>query len=371
MRQAAMRVVVGAAAGLGAAAPAWACGAMVGPDGTVIAADAQRAAFDLRTAGEVTVHYEVRVQGDASRFGWLLPVVGQVVEVTDGAPSFFDALEQRTAPRFDLLANNSPAPQGCACGPGSKALSGDGNAFGGDTGLTVIEQGYAGPFAYAVLEATAQGALEAWLVENGFSAGVAADAFAAYTADPRGVQWVAVRLAPSGAMSSDLVLPPLTVRYGPAADGQLAVEYPARLAGTSTLPAVHTTLYVLGAGVGTVGAPWSSPAVTDSTQVLEGRSSTDSPDAVWERHLTEVGAGGLQVFQTWSGQYEDGTAWLTRFDAIHAPGTLTADLPLADDGGQRWVDTLITIPAPDTGGAGLLLLPLGLGAVAWGRRRRR
>jgi len=362
-----------AAVGLGGlvtGAPAWACGAMVGPDGTVIAADAQRAAFDLRVAGTVTAHYEVRVQGDATRFGWLLPVFGEVQEVTDGEPGFFDALEQRTAPRYDLLANNSPEPQGCACGPGSKALSGDAANFGGDTGLTVVEQGYAGPFAYAVLEATEAGALEAWLTDNGFVAGVAADTFAAYSADPRGVMWVAVRLAPAGAMSSDLVLPPLTIRWGAADDGTVAAVYPAVLAGTSTLPVLHTTLYVLGAGAGTVGAPWSVVPAPENTQVIAGSSSDDAPAAVWEQHLTEVGAGGLQLFPTWSGQYE-ASGWLTRFDAIHAPAALTADISLAADGGQRWLETLITIPAPDTGAAGLLGLPLGLGALAWSRRRRR
>src|SRR5205823_4521826 len=126
-----------------------------------------------------TAYIQIKYQGSANQFGWLVPVPS-VPTLELGTDEVFDQLSSTTQPTYRLTTTRN------YCGGGSSssssALGGCGAdsvntpSFGGasDAGTIsdmgsageVVTQSSIGPFDYAVLHADSQSEMLAWLQAN-------------------------------------------------------------------------------------------------------------------------------------------------------------------------------------------------------------
>jgi hypothetical protein len=381
--------------------PALPCAAFVTPDidGQVAASGAQEALLVANADGTVSVTYRVTYAGNAADFAWIIPVPGPVVSVSEGTDVVFEALAASSSPVWDKLsAADGPEAEatGCGCGADmSKSTdlsAGDAEEqprdFDGSNGIDVTDQGYAGDFAYTVLDADDAGGLLAWLEANGYAPGVSAPAIQAYVDDPSVTyRWVAVQLRPEvvGTGGADVVLPPLTIQWG-ADDGAAApvVAYPSRMASTSMLDEVRTTLYVSGMGTPELGADWSVGGSGNEwgDYALYASDPSESAADTFTAELRRVGGSARGYWYTWGdfpAGYDGAVAptdaeqavldgFVARFDGIHAPAAHTSDVVFSA-GPERFVQTVIAVPANPSGtGSAAWVLPVGV--LGWMARRR-
>ncbi|MFF4171824.1 DUF2330 domain-containing protein [Streptomyces sp. NPDC001744] len=174
-------------------APAYACGcgAMIPDASRRIGVDREESAvrWDGRTE---TVVMRFRVNGDAERAAWVMPVPSRA-GVTLGDPALFGELARLTAPerrdRFHFWPREDDWPFGGGRGDGVGA----GAPPGGGVGVVGRER--LGPFDVARLTATDPDALGDWLRTNGFAL---PDRLTAELRPyvERKWEYVAVRLAP-------------------------------------------------------------------------------------------------------------------------------------------------------------------------------
>jgi len=356
-------------------APAWACGGFVTLDHAeaLAASDAQQAIFEVG-ADQVVVEYRAHYDGNAADFGWIIPVPGPVSDVAEGDAGRFDALAELTAPQVNywVAPEDDDGSGGCGCLPGRALKGGDNfdSAAGGDRlGVHVVGSGYAGDFQYTILDASDATALTTWLDAHGYDTTYADAPIAAYVADPVGFQWVAVQLTPDTPTTPEggVNLAPLRITYGASGDGVLRPLFPARMGSTIQLPQVRNEMYVLGDTPFTVGNGW----VANEDFHLYVEEGGD-PELAYEGLLLSVGGSQQGAVTVWRDVYDQSgptPVWLTRFDAVVAPGTYTTDMSFvaAPDADARGFFI-------EVGGYGYTLLaPVGLlgglGA-AWAARRR-
>ncbi len=381
--------------------PAYPCAGFVTPDidGQVASSDAQEALLVANEDATVSVTYRVTYKGNAADFAWIIPVPGPVVSVEEGTDVVFDALAASSAPVWDKLTaadgEDDDAP-GCGCAGASKSADvslggepGDARDISDSDGIDVTDQGYAGDFAYTVLDADDAGGLVAWLEANGYAPGVAAPAIAAYVDDPDVTyRWVAVQLRPEavGTGDTDVVLPPLTVRWGADDGAAPVVAYPSRMASTSMLAEVRTTLYLSGMGTPELGNDWSVGGRGNewSEYALYAPSPDTTAADTFAAELRRIGGASRGYWYTWGG-YAGGDngnvapsaaeqaildGFVARFDGIHVPAVHTTDLTFTA-GPESYVQTVIAIPADpvESDASAAWLLPVGLAGAAIRRRR--
>ncbi len=361
---------------------ALACGGFVPTAGALAASDAQQALFDLG-ADAITVTYRARYAGDAADFAWVLAVPGRITTVAEGDNGRLESITTASAPQVEIDPAIDAGGPGCGCAQSNDLAGrskGDGD-FGADTGVTVTGSGFAGDFTYTTLAASDADSLAAWLTDNGYDIAAIEPAIADYVADPLGYEWVAVQLRPEVAATPDtgVQLDALAITYGAAADGELHALFPAKLGRSSTVEEVRTEIMVLGAGTATLGGGWTAeenPAETDDRPFdLVGPDYVE-PTGVYTNYLRTLGGDTRTMWLAYAGGYSDGGAarWLTRFDAIVAPGTNVVDPVLTDSGVESTAATVIYVmdetafqASYDTGA---WLVPLGLLAGVGLRRRR-
>jgi hypothetical protein len=324
-------------------AAAWACAALVhGPLDTAESPGSE-VLFERTADGHARVTYNTQVSGDASDFGWIVPLSGDFVAIEEGDPAVFDALREPTAPTvlYDTGASGT-----CACG---RAGKGGGDGMDTGWGVTVVAEGFSGIYEYVILDAEDPTDLEGWLSTHGWTLGDAALDLAAYVVP--GAQTAAVRVTPAFPGAAPLAsLPTLTF------ETTGALTYPLRMARRATEPEQRLTVWVRGDGRAALSG-WE----TDARTTLRGDDATEA----WEDHLrTTAEAGAWQL--TWAGPL-DGT-WVTRFDAIVPREGATHDPTFDGDTADArthhvWIDLR------PTGSASWLLLPAL--ALGWIRRTRR
>lgn len=142
-----------------------ACGCVAPPDpATPVVQAGERIVF-AQSEGKVTAFIQLQYQGEASEFGWLLPLPS-IPEFRLGTEAMFAALEANTAPQF--LTNNT----GGFCGGGGVGCSEDvslsapvPDAVPMEPSVAVV-QASAGPYDYAVLDASDRSAMLEWLSDN-------------------------------------------------------------------------------------------------------------------------------------------------------------------------------------------------------------
>ena len=181
--------IASALAVIAPAASAWACGGCFSPPGrTQILQDAERILFYREPATNTTkVWIEIKYNGPAKEFGWVLPLPKQPVKggVGVGTSYVFDRLDQAAAPRFvtkrgSTMENcHETFEDGGGCGgvgfasedraTGGAALnSAPGEAGQGGSAVKVLEQAQAGPYDYKILASSDSAALLQWLNDNKF-----------------------------------------------------------------------------------------------------------------------------------------------------------------------------------------------------------
>ncbi len=358
--------------------PALACGGFVPTEGALAASSAQRALFDLG-ADAVTVTYDARYAGNAADFAWVIAVPGPITDVAEGDAELLADVERASAPQVEV----DPAvyEEGCSCAPQTKGDAGGGFS-NDDAGVVVTGSGFAGNLAYTTLAASDADSLAVWLDEHGYDTSYIGSAIEQYVSDPLDYEFVAVQLRPDTPETPEggVLLDPLRITYGAAADGALHLVFPAMLGRSSTVETVRTEMYVLATGTATLGGGWEAPANPPETEedpwdlVLPDYAS---PDGAYYSHLLSLGGEERQMWMAYAGAYatDAGERWLTRYDAIVYPATNTVDPVFTDSGERTEASTLIYVMEEaafersyDTGTA--WLLPLGLLAGVGLRRRR-
>lgn len=373
---------------------AWACGGLVPAtisSGSLTAAsDAQQALFRVGET-ELSVEYRVKYQGDADDFAWVIAVPGAVVAVEEGSEESFLAVMDASAPTVKTVTYDADEGDDgggiFGCRGGLKGDAGgrnveDSGGLGGGIGVTVEGSGYAGAFEYTILSASDADGLATWLTDRGYDISLAADAIAAYVADPIGFQWVAVRLQPDLAETPEggVLLSPLRVRYGAADDGALHLSFPARMGASAMVPETRLELYVLGAGLAEPGNGWTTPENVEEggdtgwwgTPDISG-GLNDDPAVLYDAKLREVGGASRGLWTTYADAYTDPVTGqegvLTRLDTLIDPATQTSDIQLtvSEDTSPR--TTVIQLTGTASASAAPLALMGLFGLLAAGLRR--
>ena len=326
------------------------CAGLVHEEGQ--AAESSGAAVLLVDDGDaVEVHYEVVYAGDAETFGWLIPVPGEVLSVSDGDPNTFVQLSQSTAPSVTRVLSTESGKRGC--GPAAKGDAAGANESvepGGD--LQVVAEGFTGTFAYTVLDAADPSALDGWFADQGWSPGVLSDDLAYYT--DRGDAFVALTLSNEEGAEAPQQLPPLVLRY--RSD---MLSFPSVMA-RHAAEDQRVTLYVQGAGRAEVASGW----VMEDGDDIDGPGDADAAE-VLDDHLYRLGTQGAWM-RTWSGPLDG--AFVTRFDLYAPPEQHVEDAVFGFDGTDHRTSTVIWLEGGGAASAGWLALTL-LGGLGWRRLR--
>lgn len=183
---------------------------------------AERIIFAQHPDGQITTVVQIMYEGPTDRFGWILPVPG-VPEVGLSSDAAFTSLQNATNPTYQMnttVEGECKEPSGRLFGNGGvgfeSASDGATNnaSVNNDTGVSVLDEGSAGPYDYVVIQVDAevennvQLALD-WLEENNYeTTNVGPDLIKPYLDD--GKNLLAVRLqksADSGAVR------PLKLKY--------------------------------------------------------------------------------------------------------------------------------------------------------------
>jgi len=339
-------------------AAAWACAGLVHEEGE--AAEATGVAVVLAAGDDTTeVTYEVRYEGDAEAFGWLIPIPGAFVDLADGDANALAQLSSRSAPSVTVVSP-APASGGRGCGPlpksgGVDEMTAD-EAVAGNA-VDVVAEGFTGTYAYTVLDADDPEALAGWFAGEGWSPGVLEDDLAFYT--ERGDAFVALTLMDDEAGEGPEQLPPLSITY----EGN-ELSYPSVMA-RHAADDQRTTVYVLGDSRAEVVQGWS---MVDEP-VVEGPEGAQAAE-VLDDFLAELGQQGTWL-RTWSGSSADERGpVLTRFDLYAPPEQHVADVVFGFDGSEQTQSTTIWLEGSASQAAAWLMPWVLLGGLGLAGRRR-
>src|SRR5690606_5179910 len=126
--------------------------------------------------GKVTAHIQIRYNGPAEEFGWLLPLPSQPT-MKVGTDELFLQLIQQTQPLYRLQAEyvgncpfdpNRGGGFGSSSGGESAPDADNGGGAGGEGYNPLVVRDTVGPYDYAVLRADQKQPMLDWLDENGF-----------------------------------------------------------------------------------------------------------------------------------------------------------------------------------------------------------
>ena len=146
-----------------------ACGCFAPPDPSVPIVQAGERILFSHADGEVTAHIQIQYEGEASEFGWLLPLPS-VPEFGLGVEELFTRLINTTQPRYRLVFQADDTCGGIFRSPGAptNALGGESSDDSSDPNSIVEIQGSIGPFDFVVLDAANRQPMFDWLVTNGY-----------------------------------------------------------------------------------------------------------------------------------------------------------------------------------------------------------
>ncbi|MEQ8272056.1 MAG: DUF2330 domain-containing protein [Deltaproteobacteria bacterium] len=148
-----------------------ACGCFAPPDPSVPVVQAGERIVFAHEDGMVTAHIQIQYQGDASEFGWLLPLPAVPEEgLKLGVEELFSQIINTTQPKYrvDRITPDSCEFQfgGRLAGSFNDSAQSPPNAEGGEK--LVVLQDSIGPYDYVVLDASTKDEMFDWLVENGY-----------------------------------------------------------------------------------------------------------------------------------------------------------------------------------------------------------
>ncbi len=206
----------------------------------------------------VTMHIEVRYEGEPTEFAWLLPLPehpqgadGQPLPldeaVTISSPRLFDALDAATVPQFTVNGSveDNDECDGFSCGASEVSASARGGFapnLGGespDPDVKVVDAARVGPYDAQLIEAQSSQALYDWLNANGYYQDPAAKQLLGHYLG-LGYVFLGIRLQ-SGKDTGDLR--PIALTFN-----EQAPCVPLRLTGIAATPDMPITVFVAGPG---------------------------------------------------------------------------------------------------------------------------
>lgn len=250
--------VIVAAALLGSAHDAAACGACIGPPTENTQVSGHRMILSI-SKQQTTLYDQLAYVGSPSSFAWVLPIRGQV-EVGLSSDLLFELLEQDTDVRLVAPNLNCPPPPSCP-GDDRAAAGGVSDAAAAQDGgaVTVISHETVGPYETVQLASTDPHALNAWLDDHGYAVPPDLDpVIAAYLSE--GFDFLALKLVPGQGVSA---MRPVRVTTPGAAP-----SLPLRMVAGGAGAKVPIVLFTVGEG------PWE-PANFPTYRV-------DSSELVWD-----------------------------------------------------------------------------------------
>lgn len=257
------------------------CGAFVPAqvDGNPAIA-AQRALIVVR-ADTIEMHLQPHAEASAD-FAWIIPVPS-LPTLALGDTAVFEALDSLTVPSVSVEQDGGGGGIGCG--------SADGKAGGGQRfdGLQHFGGGTLGDYAYDTISGSSAAVIEAWLTDNGY---VVPEGFAAAVAPYVGKPFVAVKLAPTAIVGSDLE--PLVISFARPFDN--ALGYALGLSKLSSTDVAPVLLWVLAAKRHRV-ANYASTDVQVVGEIMreqaEGGREVDYEAAVTQ--LTQESGGRIAI----------------------------------------------------------------------------
>ncbi len=155
-----------------------ACGGFFCDNVNPVVQTAERVLFRINDDDTTTVIVEVQYEGPPSDFGWILPVAPGIStdDLGTAPPGLFDALEEKTAPRFERPSYGQAAGIDDEGGCGLRRSRSD---FvppppPDTSGVEVVGEAVVGPYAVEIITAEKAENLSNWLIANGYQISQAA-----------------------------------------------------------------------------------------------------------------------------------------------------------------------------------------------------
>jgi MYXO-CTERM domain-containing protein len=160
--------------------PAQACGGLFcdsGPMSMPVDQSGENILFVWKD-GSIEVHIQIQYEGDAEKFGWVIPMQS-LPTFSVGSEPLFQALLAGTVPQYGYTSTRDQCDSGQNGTGISTAAGGDGDNTGGDDdddgadegedpGPTIIETVTAGAFEITVLQGDNAQEVMDWLATNGY-----------------------------------------------------------------------------------------------------------------------------------------------------------------------------------------------------------
>lgn len=145
---------------------AQACGCFAPPDPSVPVVQAGERILFSHDSGEITAHIQIQYEGEASEFGWLLPLPS-VPTLELGVEELFNQLIAQTQPRYRLLRQADDTCLDFSVFAPTAGNESQNDRFDSDdpNSVVVIEDSI-GPFDFAVLRADSREPMFDWLRDN-------------------------------------------------------------------------------------------------------------------------------------------------------------------------------------------------------------
>lgn len=215
-----------------------ACGCFAPPDPSRPVVQAgERIVFAVED-GVVTAHIQIQYSGSAEEFAWLVPLPA-IPEVTVGVEELFTQIDATTTPSFLLNSSGFCGGGGISVGCADESLA------AADIGVprddpnknVAVVVSEAGPYEYAVLDASAKDPMLQWLEQNRyFVPGGTGDALTPYIQP--GAYFLALRLR-TGQSAGDIQ--PIVLQY----ESQYPM-IPIVLTSVGAIPDMGVLVWVLG-----------------------------------------------------------------------------------------------------------------------------
>ncbi|MCB9715144.1 MAG: DUF2330 domain-containing protein [Myxococcales bacterium] len=132
----------------------------------------------IRDGDNIEAHIQIQYQGEAAKFGWVIPLQS-LPEFSVGSEPFFQALLAGTVPTYLVNVQRDDCslgdeggnglPPGDGAGGTSGAADDGGDSSGGDSGPEVILQQTVGAYDIAVLQGGTAAEVIQWLDDNGYA----------------------------------------------------------------------------------------------------------------------------------------------------------------------------------------------------------
>lgn len=342
-----------------ASSVAWPCAGLFTESSQIASSDAQEVILRL-DEDRTEIEYNVRYDGNASDFGWIIPIPGAFVDLEEADAALFDEYRSLTAPQY---IDHGEDVKGCGCGGGAKSGGDLENRSDTASDFSVeLASGFAGSYEYTVLDGANTAAVVAWLDDNGWESGDQGEALSIYSLLE--MDFVAMKLTPDtpSTGSAGRTLAPVRI----ITEGE-NLHFPAIMSYYGMLESYRTTVWIEGSARAELveGGKW--------TEIEFGtRPASDvslSPVQQFDQMLYDM-AGTDKVYAvTWAGESANGT-FLTRFDTHAARETHDADPVWVVGKSTDSTRSNITVGEADSGAAGAVVGLLPLLGVGWIRRRR-